>query len=185
MSRLFRLAMCAAAIPLMLGAAAAEDPAPGSPVWELKEDFPLLLEVGGVAQGELVRGTEVQILEEAEGWVRISVTGWIPKAALTSREEPGLAPDTFDGSDFRFRNVTFREGYGLTRALGEVQNKTDAAYSFAMFTLTVYDDSGAIAAVSHFMVSDLAPSETKTFEALITDPLPDRFQYKIQFDTGF
>lgn len=173
-------------------------PTPPPAGQQLAEDTPLLTEAGGVAQGELYQGAAVKVLEEGDGWVKVSVTGWVPKASLVAprpeadssagaeapaAESEQAAMGAEDG--FRFQNVAFRPTYGFTKVIGEVQNLTPSSYSVATFTLTVYDASGAIAAVDHLVVSNLKPFGTKTFEALIDAELPEGAKYKIQFDAAF
>ncbi len=151
-----------------------------------------------MAQGDLYQGASVAVIEEGDGWVKVSVSGWVPKDSLAppappDGETPGAPPPASESGPsamgaedgFRFKNVAFRPTYGFTKVVGEVQNLTPSAYSVATFTLTVYDASGAIAAVDHLVVSNLKPFGTKTFEALLDAELPEGVTYKIQFDAAF
>src|SRR5205823_565495 len=90
-----------------------------------------------------------------------------------------------DADGFAFGGVTVLDFSDGVKFVGEVTNNTGKDYQTTMFTLTIYDASGALVDTAGFVVNNFSNGRTKSFEALAPRVPPDKAKkYKIQFDQG-
>lgn len=104
-----------------------------------------------------------------------------------SSSEPPAQPSsgwTTIGNGFSYRGVSFSSSQGFTTALGEVRNESNKTYMVTLFTLNVYDASGALIDAGMVGVENFGAGQVKSFQSLFTKDLSARASVGMTFDSG-
>ncbi|HCC07267.1 MAG TPA: hypothetical protein DEP72_03745 [Clostridiales bacterium] len=89
------------------------------------------------------------------------------------------------GDGFIYKNTSFKQSTSIyAEAIGEMTNTSGKDYDYAFFTLSVYDENGALLETSSINIKNLKNNETKSFSSILqTDKIKIK-TYKIQFESG-
>ncbi|MBO1222865.1 MAG: hypothetical protein JYX80_00395 [Candidatus Scalindua sediminis] len=96
-------------------------------------------------------------------------------------------PDVFKQSDedFSIVNVTYETHYNDTIFKGNIINKSNKDYKYALFKISVYDKKGAVLASNDFYILNMDRGTRRSFEATIHGVKADEFEkYTIEFNKG-
>lgn len=96
-------------------------------------------------------------------------------------------PDVFKQSDedFSIVNITYETHYNDTIFKGNIVNKSNKDYKYALFKISVYDKKGAVLASNDFYILNMDRGTRRSFEATIHGVKADEFEkYTIEFNTG-
>lgn len=80
-----------------------------------------------------------------------------------------------------FSNTVSKTTYGMTTVIGEIKNNDIIKHSISL-TVTFYDNDGKIMGTGTGFVSDLSPSDTKTFEIASMEDYSTSNSYKVQIN---
>lgn len=72
----------------------------------------------------------------------------------------------------------------VSRVIGEIENGSGKSYESAIFTLSVYDDSGKLVDRLDFVVEDFQKGAVESFEAMGFKALPASPTFKIKLQMG-
>lgn len=96
-------------------------------------------------------------------------------------------PDVFKqlDEDFSIVNVTYETHYNDTIFKGNIINKSNKDYKYALFKISVYDKKGAVLASNDFYILNMDRGTRRSFEATIHGVKVDEFEkYTIEFNKG-
>ncbi len=96
-------------------------------------------------------------------------------------------PDVFKQSDedFSIVNVTYETHYNDTIFKGNIINKSNKDYKYALFKISVYDKKGAVLASNDFYILNMDRGTRRSFEATIHGVKAEEFEkYTIEFNKG-
>ncbi len=96
-------------------------------------------------------------------------------------------PEGFEQSDedFSIVNVTYKSHYNDTIFKGNIINKSNKDYKYALFKISVYDKKGAVLASNDFYILNMDRGTRRSFEATIHGFKADEFdKYTIEFNKG-
>jgi hypothetical protein len=96
-------------------------------------------------------------------------------------------PEGFEQSedDFSIVNVTYKTHYNDTIFKGNIINKSNKDYKYALFKISVYDKKGAVLASNDFYILNMDRGTRRSFEATIHGVKADEFEkYTIKFNKG-
>ncbi len=96
-------------------------------------------------------------------------------------------PDVFKqlDEDFSIVNVTYETHYNNTIFKGNIINKSNKDYKYALFKISVYDKKGAVLASNDFYILNMDRGTRRSFEATIHGVKVDEFEkYTIEFNKG-
>lgn len=81
-----------------------------------------------------------------------------------------------------FSNILTNSDYGFTTVTGEAKNNDTKEHSLSI-KVTFYDANKKLIGTAIGFLNDVAPGETKTFDAMGEGDFSDAASYKIQVDT--
>lgn len=96
-------------------------------------------------------------------------------------------PDSFEGpeSDFSFLNITYNDHYNDIIFKGDVINKSNRSYRYALFKISVFNEKGTLLSSNDFYILNLDEGTQRSFEAKLhgikTREVTD---YTIEFNKG-
>lgn len=96
-------------------------------------------------------------------------------------------PEGFEQSDddFSIVNVTYESHYNDTIFKGNIINRSNKDYKYALFKISVYDKKGTVLASSDFYILNMDRGTRRSFEATIHGFKADEFdKYTIKFNKG-
>ncbi len=96
-------------------------------------------------------------------------------------------PEGFEQSedDFSIVNVTYKSHYNDTIFKGNIINKSNKDYKYALFKISIYDKKDAVLASNDFYILNMDRGTRRSFEATIHGFKADEFEkYTIEFNKG-
>ena len=96
-------------------------------------------------------------------------------------------PEGFErpDDDFSIVNVTYETHYNDTVFKGNITNKSNNDYKYALFKISVYDKKGSVLASNDFYILNMDRGARRSFEATIHSVKADEFdKYTIKFNKG-
>jgi hypothetical protein len=137
--------------------------------------------------GEILQSTKVKVIDEQEGWVKIEVTGWIRKTAITKDIEEIIKcsrETKIHNGDFAYRDVVFTRTPGGTKVIGEMTNYTNTDYKVAIFTIRVYSSYDNLLNTGCIIIPEFLSGQTKMFTVFVEADFDKCNTYKISFERG-
>lgn len=143
---------------------------------------------------EVLQGTELKAIEEKDDWVKVQVTGWIWKGVITpdktkttTLNKSQTRDETEITGGFAYKNVSFKPSYfgSYIDVIGEITNYSRRGYQIAIFTISIYDQTGRLLGVGYILISNFNNGQTKSFETTIEANYNLASKYKITFESGF
>ena len=132
---------------------------------------------------QLLQKTKVKVIEEKEGWAKVTVEGWIEVKSLTD-DLPSIVDKKPAGNGFYYENVSFKNDV-MNQVLGEITNESGKDYLLANFILSVYDRNAKLLQTAFINVSNIPTGITKSFTTFLAGTsIGEISSYKIQFENG-
>jgi len=103
------------------------------------------------------------------------------------KQQNKTIPDDFEHSEdnFSFINVTYKDSYNDTIFKGEVVNKSNNNYRYALFKISVFNNKGAVVSSNDFYILNLDEGTQRSFEVKLHGIKSDKFvDYAIEFNKG-
>ncbi len=87
--------------------------------------------------------------------------------------------------DFSIENVTYETHYNDTIFKGNIANKSNNNYRYALFKINVYDKKGSVLVSNDFYILNLDKGTKRSFEVTLRGVKADGFErYTIEFNKG-
>ena len=84
---------------------------------------------------------------------------------------------------FVYKNVHFKKGSsGFVYAIGEMTNNSGKDYSYAHFTMSIYDKDNNLLDIGNILICNLKNKQTKSFKTLFSVNYSLIRKYKINFE---
>ncbi len=96
-------------------------------------------------------------------------------------------PEGFEKSDddFSIVNVTYKTHYNDTIFKGNIINRSNKDYKYALFKISVYDKKDAVLASNDFYILNMDRGARRSFEVTLHGVKVDEFdKYTIKFNKG-
>ena len=103
------------------------------------------------------------------------------------KQQSETIPDEIEHSEdnFSFINVTYKDSYNDTIFKGEVVNKSNIDYRYALFKISVFNNKGAVVSGNDFYILNLDEGTQRSFEVKLHGIKSDKFvDYAIEFNKG-
>jgi hypothetical protein len=106
---------------------------------------------------------------------------------MSAKPRANMIPDQIEQpiNTFSFLNITYKDNYNDTLFKGDVINKSNRSYRYALFKISVFDDKGAILSSNDFYILNMDAGAQRSFEAKLHGIKTDEFvDYAIEFNKG-
>lgn len=106
---------------------------------------------------------------------------------MNSEPLAGTLPNNFEepASEFSFLNITYNDSYNDVIFKGDVINKSNRSYRYALFKISVFSDKGAVLSSNDFYILNLDGGAQRSFEAKLHGVKTREFvDYIIEFNKG-
>ena len=138
--------------------------------------------------GQLLQKAEIKVIEEKGDWVKVGVTGWIPKSSITGdlASIKDVHKDKIPaGSGFFYSNTSITAGPLGTQCVGEMTNNSDRDYTLVNFILSVYAGNEELLGTAYINISNFAKGDKKSFQGFLIEIKKSQIaSFKIQFENG-
>ncbi len=109
----------------------------------------------------------------------------LPRSEVASPPPPSSSDGwTSIGDGFSYRGVSFSSTQGISTAIGEIRNESNKTFLVTLFTLNVYDASGALIDAGFVGVENFGSGQVKSFQSIFTKNLNGRASVGMTFDSG-
>ncbi|GJQ59335.1 MAG: hypothetical protein D8M57_07745 [Candidatus Scalindua sp. AMX11] len=106
---------------------------------------------------------------------------------LNTDPRSNIIPDHLDQpiDTFSFSNITYRDDYNDTLFTGDVFNKSNRSYRYALFKISVTNDKGAVLSSNDFYILNMDEGAQRSFEVKLHGIKTHEFtDYTLEFNKG-
>jgi len=147
---------------------------------------------GGQKVGELLKDTELKVIETERRWVKVEVVGWIWRDSTTA-DKTRMSKSPLESEakgkrisgGFSYKNIKLIKSLGMVKVVGEMANYSGKDYKVARFIISFYDQKGRLLETGDILINNFSKGQRKPFYAYVENLKYDNIsRYKIQFDFG-